>query len=134
MTMSVQSFKIFLPFFLSSSHIPIFLFIHPSIDAYFYSQPTGEHSIVVSKFIHVFMWQKLWPYFYRDEEEGEPHSKKELIELAKEIATASKEIVKLGQKACEKCNDKRLKSVRAKISRFFFDMFFSLVRALHDMG
>jgi len=54
----------------------------------------------------------------RDEEEGQPHSKKELIELAKEIATASKEIVKLGQRACEKCNDKRLKSVRKDL--FFF--------------
>ncbi|KXJ18815.1 Vinculin [Exaiptasia diaphana] len=48
--------------------------------------------------------------YMRDEEEGQPHSKKELIELAKEIANASKEIVKLGHKAFDKCNDKRLKS------------------------
>lgn len=47
----------------------------------------------------------------RDEEDGEPHSKKELIQLAKEIANASKEIVKFGNRACQKCSDKRLKAV-----------------------
>ena len=48
----------------------------------------------------------------RDAEEGEPYSKKELIDLAKQIATESREVVKHARKVADQCSDKRLKQVQ----------------------
>ena len=48
----------------------------------------------------------------RDAEEGQPHrSKKELIDLAKEIAAASKEVSAYSAKIAKNCPDKRVSQV-----------------------
>ena len=49
-----------------------------------------------------------------EEEEGTPHSKKELIALAKQIANESKEVVKHASKVARQCSDKRLRQVNCE--------------------
>lgn len=53
--------------------------------------------------------------FMRDAEEGQPHrSKKELIDLAKEIAAASKEVSAYSAKIAKDCPDKRVSQTLAQ--------------------
>ena len=60
-----------------------------------------------------FFFQVVFLFFdFRDAEEGQPNrSKKELIDLAKEIAAASKEVSAYSAKIAKNCPDKRVSQV-----------------------
>ena len=48
-------------------------------------------------------------------EEGEVHSKKELINTARQIAKESEDVIKMARKVADACTDKRMKRVSGNL-------------------